>query len=76
MWNQKIQVFCQELRSTEVNAGVTKPHRDICMVSSRSVRQSNVNHLPLSLRSTRSARGTAESFQEHFKVFFAAVPVA
>lgn len=42
----------------------------------RSMRQNSVNHLPLSLRSTHSARGTAESFQEHFKVFFAAVPVA
>lgn len=41
-----------------------------------SVRLSSVSHLSQLLHSTRPTRGTTESFQEHFKVCFAAVPVA
>lgn len=60
-------------RLAEVLKNPTEPAVQLSLIS---MRQSNVNHLLPSLSSTRFIGGITESFQEHFKVCFAAVPVA
>lgn len=76
MDSHRIQIFCLEPVSNKVNRSVTKPHRATCTVKFEVCETTNVNHFSLSLHSTHSVRGIDETFEEYFKVYFAAVSVA